>query len=812
MEGYTNEQLDQFLSLLDHYKSHPYLFVVEVIGATPTPQQKLALKAIAAPGAKLSIKSGHGVGKAQLMSEVVPTPAGDKVWAELKEGDRLFSIDGEATTITKIHPTHSLSMYQVQLNDGSSTTVSGAHLWMVKGRQERRNGKGYTVLSTEQLIKAGVRRKNGKATTSQFHLPPIAPVEYDISSQLPIDPYILGVWLGDGCRNKGTITSADSEVIEEIAARREIKKTAGEYNYSIPGLATQLRSLGIISDYSYEKKIPTDYLTSSSSADRFELLRGLLDTDGTVGTNGAVTYASTSIRLIEGIVDLVRSLGGMATIQPAVKKPYYIGKEGERVDCRDCYNVTINFPGTTKIFYIKRKQDRVKQSQGRYLLRWIVDVKPVGVADCRCVTVDREDGMYLCNDFIPTHNSAFLSWVLIWFLLTHKHCRVPCTAPSSQQMFDVLWSEVKRWHNQMNPFFAQFLDFGADKIWVVQNKATQFATARTARKENPEALAGQHADNMLMLIDEASGVPDQIFETAQGALSTEGSRVIMVSNPTRTEGYFYDSHTTNRSGWQCFTFSCLDSPLVGPTYISDMKKQYGEGSSVYNVRVLGEFPESSDDVVIPITWIEKAFKRDMESPNGQKIAGLDVARFGNDKNALVIRQGPKIIHVEGWFGMDLMQTCGKVVDLYKEKKAFDYVCVDMIGLGAGVGDRLKELGIPVVEVNVAESTAYKERFVKLRDELWWDSREFFRENRASFANPEDVEVKKLIGELASVRYSFTSAGKIKIESKGDMKKRGLQSPNYADAFNLTHHKGGSQSQTRTRDYMVSGISDNNIGY
>ena len=408
--------------------------------------------------------------------------------------------------------------------------------------------------------------------------------------------------------------------------------------------------------------------------------------------------------------------------------------------------------------------------------------------------------------------SAFLSWVLLWFLLTHPYCRIPCTAPSSQQMFDVLWSEVKRWHGTMDKFFAQFIEFGADRIWVVGSKSTQFATARTARKESPEALAGQHAPNMLLLIDEASGVPDTIFETAQGALSTEGSRVVMVSNPTRTDGYFYDSHTKNRDRWSCFTFSCLDSPLVGPSYVDDMKKNYGEGSSVYNVRVLGEFPESSDDVVIPITWIEKALKRDMESPNGERVAGLDIARFGNDKNAIVIRQGPKILYVEGWFGMDLMQSCGKVMNLYKEKKMMDYICIDTIGLGAGVADRLKELGVPVIDVNVSESTAYKDRFHRLRDELWWDSREFFRENRASFAFPENVEVKKMIGELASVHYSFSSSGKIKIESKEEMKKRGLDSPNYADAFNLTQYKGKPTRPSSLMGYNGTFAADNLIGY
>jgi hypothetical protein len=229
-----------------------------------------------------------------------------------------------------------------------------------------------------------------------------------------------------------------------------------------------------------------------------------------------------------------------------------------------------------------------------------------------------------------------------------------------------------------------------------------------------------------------------------------------------------------------------------------MAKRYGEDSSVYKVRVLGEFPIAGDNNIIPLNLLEEAVGRDVNYDGSAPIAGLDVARFGDDSTAIVVRRGGEIIYADQWHHKDLMSTCGRVAELYFEKKLFSKIYVDSIGLGAGVADRLKELGVPVIAVNVAEQAAYKEKYNRLRDELWFSSRDFFADKNCCIR--EDLKLKdSLIAELSVITYDYTSSGKLKAESKDELKKRlgkdGM-SPNLADAFNLTLCKGGKYRERR----------------
>ena len=390
-----------------------------------------------------------------------------------------------------------------------------------------------------------------------------------------------------------------------------------------------------------------------------------------------------------------------------------------------------------------------------------------------------------------TGKTTSLAWLMIWFLCCFEDVKIPCTAPSAHQLFDALWPEIAKWKKRMNPLFADQLVIMSERIYIKGDEKGRYAVAKTARKENPEALAGLHADNILYIIDEASGVPEEIFETAEGALSTKGARVVMTSNPTRTDGYFYRSHHSDRKFWETFHFSCINSPLVDQDlYVTRMKDRYGEGSSVYQVRVLGNFPESGDDTLIPLSWLEESLDRDVVSTSSTKIAGLDVARFGDDNSALVIRQGGKIIYIEEWGNTDLVTTAGKIEQYYRQGM-FDHVCVDAIGLGSGVVDILIDRKVPTIAVNVAESASYKEKYNRLRDELWYLAREFFQDKMCCL--PSELKlVKDLISELSIITYEFTVAGKIKVEGKKELKKRlgkKGKSPNLADALCLTFHKG-----------------------
>lgn len=383
--------------------------------------------------------------------------------------------------------------------------------------------------------------------------------------------------------------------------------------------------------------------------------------------------------------------------------------------------------------------------------------------------------------------SALDAWTILWFLFTHFPTRIPCTAPTSHQLEDILWAELHKWHREMLPEFRSFISPKAGIVEWTDAPKESFAIARTARPEQPEALQGFHCENLLFVLDEASGIAENIFEVSEGALTEPGALVLMTGNPTRASGYFYESHTRMRHLWYTMRVSHADSPRVSDEYVQNMATKYGEDSNVYRVRVLGDFPTLDDDAVIPLELVESAVERDIV-PWGDVAWGLDVAiAQGGDRTALAKRRAnAQLEPVKSWVGFDTMQTVGRIVEEWdntpdEEKPTGIYV--DVIGIGAGVVHRLRELDLPVVGVNVSEQAAFSGRFMRRRDELWWRCREWLEERDVVLL--DDAE---LIGELTLPHYRPTSSGKIQVEPKAETKKRlgsEASSPDLADAFVLT---------------------------
>jgi phage terminase large subunit len=390
--------------------------------------------------------------------------------------------------------------------------------------------------------------------------------------------------------------------------------------------------------------------------------------------------------------------------------------------------------------------------------------------------------------------SALLSWVLLWFLLTRYPAKVACTAPTSHQLEDVLWGEVALWHRRLAEPFRSWLQVKHLRAELTGAPNEAFAVARTARQEQPEALQGFHSDNMLFLIDEASGVADAIFEVAAGAMSTHGAKTIMTGNPTRPYGYFHAAFHRARAIWHTMRVACTDSSRVGPAYPEEMAALYGRDSNAFKVRVLGEFPTAADDAIIGVDLIEAAYNRQVEPIAGRgTVWGLDVARFGDDMNALAIRRGNVMpAPVQVWAGMDTMQTAGRVMRLYEDTPRDDLpvqIAVDVIGIGAGVVDRLVELGLPAVGINVAENAALQARYWRQRDELWFGVREWLMARNCRMARDEE-----LARDLVAPTYSIRSEGQVVVERKEETKKRLGRSPDRADAFCLTFALGETRAK------------------
>lgn len=381
--------------------------------------------------------------------------------------------------------------------------------------------------------------------------------------------------------------------------------------------------------------------------------------------------------------------------------------------------------------------------------------------------------------------STVAAWIMIWKALCFYTVKVVVTAPTSAQLFDALFAEVKRWIRELPEGWQTLLEVKTDRIELKAAPNECFISARTARAEAPEALQGVHADNVLLVVDEASGVPEAVFEAAMGSMSGENATTLLFGNPTRTSGFFFDTHNKNRANWWTLKVSCFDSQRVSPEFIREVAEAYGEESNAYRVRVLGEFPTADDDTVIGLGIVEAAMSRNIvPSPKTPVVWGLDVARMGDDASALAKLRGTVMLEkIKSWRKLNLMQTVGVVKaewDATPEADRPVEINVDGIGMGAGVVDRLCELGLPARAINVAELPALNPTYRNLRTELWFKGRAFFE--AANCALPKD---DLLCADLVSVKYlPPDSAGKIRVEPKEETKKRLRRSPDCADAFLL----------------------------
>ena len=376
--------------------------------------------------------------------------------------------------------------------------------------------------------------------------------------------------------------------------------------------------------------------------------------------------------------------------------------------------------------------------------------------------------------------STACSWALIW----HMCCRYPqksiVTAPTASQLFDALFAELKSWLNKLPPVLRESFEVYSDKITFKAAPESSFISARTSSSERPEALAGVHSEHVLLVVDEASAVPEPVFEAAAGSMSGHSATTILISNPTRNSGLFYKTHHELAADWNRMHVSCLNNPLVAADFVAQIKATYGEESNAFRIRVLGEFALGDDDTLIPAELVDGAMNRDVVTNMVDPlIYGLDVARFGSDRTALCKRKGNVVIEIKSWGGLDLMQTVGMVVHEAKLDGP-EEICVDTIGLGSGVADRLRELGLNVRDVNVSESSAMNPNANKLRDELWIAMKDWLATRSVKL--PKDDAFRH---EIVAPKYSFTSNGKIVVESKDGIRKRLRRSCDLSDALCLT---------------------------
>ena len=386
--------------------------------------------------------------------------------------------------------------------------------------------------------------------------------------------------------------------------------------------------------------------------------------------------------------------------------------------------------------------------------------------------------------------SCLASWVAIHFLLTRYPCKTILTSPTSSQLMDSLFAELKRWIKELPKELQSLLTVKSDRVELTASPSEAFISCRTSRLENPEALQGVHSENVLLIVDEASAIPEIVYNSAIGSMSSQSATTLLLGNPTRNTGFFFDTHHKLKDRWYTKTISCLDSSRVSPDFIEEVRQRSSDTSNEYRIRVLGQFPLTEDQTVISYELVKSAQERDVTvSPETMIVWGLDVARHGSDWSVLCKRQGSVVRELVRWKNLDTNQLAGAIKSEYDSCHHSEVpvsINIDGIGIGIGVSDVCQNMGLPVYAVNVSESASMKQHYLNLRAELYFKIKDWLETRKVKLPYHE-----ALVEELLAIRYAYTVTGKIKIESKDDLKKRLLKSPDHSDSLMLTFYGEGN---------------------
>ena len=398
------------------------------------------------------------------------------------------------------------------------------------------------------------------------------------------------------------------------------------------------------------------------------------------------------------------------------------------------------------------------------------------------------------------------------FLFAFPNSIVVTTAPTFRQVEKSIWKEIRNMHEHAAINLGGKLANGKPLLEIEKDRWYAFGFATV----DGDKFQGLHAEHILIIVDEAAGVEERIFEAIEGCMTSGNARLLLLGNPTSQSGTFRKAFTD--SSWNKFTVSAFDTPnfthagitiedmkypnllkkklalglpypgLVNPQWVASKYKSWGPDSQLFKTRILGEFVDSGERGLIPLSWIEQGIERQKTNREslvyGELVYGIDVAEFGRDSSLIVKRQGGYFKKPLRFVKLPIMEFTGKIVnERGSEKIPVSTMFIDSIGVGTGVEGRLSELGVDTFRVIGGGKSSDPSKYYNIRSEMYWRLREALNpEGENPIGLPDDDE---LLEELANTTYSISSDGKIKLDSKEDIKHKIGRSPDLADAVAMT---------------------------
>lgn len=378
--------------------------------------------------------------------------------------------------------------------------------------------------------------------------------------------------------------------------------------------------------------------------------------------------------------------------------------------------------------------------------------------------------------------------LVAWWLDVHPvgEAFAVTTAPTAPQVETILWREIGRAHRKSG--LKGRLTAGAVPTWKIGNEIVAYGRKPAdlvSAEDAAAAFQGIHARYVLVVLDEAGGIPGWLWNAVDTLATNDDARVLAIGNPDNPASQFAEVCKPG-SGWNVIGISAFDTPgftgeaapedlavqLISPQWVEERKKRWGESSPLYISKVLGQFPEVSDDTLISPGLIRQAQERDLIGLE-TGCFGLDIARLGDDETVCYRNRGGVVRLSFAHHKRDTMQTAGRAAEQINGVPMY----VDVIGIGAGVFDRLAEQGLPVQPFDAGARAWNPVRFANRRAEAWWALRETFEAGDIDI-DPADDD---LAAQLSAVKYHLDSRGRVVIESKDDMRRRGVPSPDRADA-------------------------------